>query len=351
MAYTNNEYVDMLLMLGECRHDATEAATAYAVRYPRRRAPAAITFLRAEQRLRETGSLVMRRSNRRRPARSEETEVFVLAALHHDPHVSLRAVAAVAGVSLTSVWRIVHGHRFHPYRLSLTQELHGNDFRARVTFCEWAMRNFTLESLQSVMFSDESTFTNYGAVNRHNMHYWAADNPRWVRPVDRQRRWSINVWCGILGDEIIGPHYFPGTLTGELYRAFIADSLGGLLEHVCLHTRVHMWMQHDGHPAHSARAVVEELNNRFAGRWLGRHGPHSWPARSPDLTPVDFFLWGYLKDRVYVTEPTSPDDLKRRIEDACRSVTPAMLHLVRRSFRRRIALCIEEHGHTFEHLM
>lgn len=42
------------------------------------------------------------------------------------------------------------------------------------------------------------------------------------------------------------------------------------------------------------------------------HDPE-WPPRSPDLNPLDFFLWGYLKARVYITPPASIQDLENRI--------------------------------------
>ena len=37
----------------------------------------------------------------------------------------------------------------------------------------------------------------------------------------------------------------------------------------------------------------------FPGRWISGCGPFDWPARSPDLTPCDLFLWEYLKDIVF----------------------------------------------------
>jgi len=39
----------------------------------------------------------------------------------------------------------------------------------------------------------------------------------------------------------------------------------------------------------------------FANRWIGRDGPTPWPPQSPDITPLDFFLWGYVKDKVFST--------------------------------------------------
>ena len=46
----------------------------------------------------------------------------------------------------------------------------------------------------------------------------------------------------------------------------------------------------DGAPPHYANPVKIWLNDKFAGKWLGRRGAIDWPARSPDLTPADFFL-------------------------------------------------------------
>ena len=40
------------------------------------------------------------------------------------------------------------------------------------------------------------------------------------------------------------------------------------------------------------------------------------PARSPDLTTPDFFLWGYLKCQVFATRPQTLADLKERIREA-----------------------------------
>lgn len=75
-------------------------------------------------------------------------------------------------------------------------------------------------------FSDEATFTNHDSVNRHNMHYWSANNPYWLREVDHQRPWSINVRCGIMGVYLIGPYFIKRTLTVVKYRDFLQNDLG-----------------------------------------------------------------------------------------------------------------------------
>ena len=70
---------------------------------------------------------------------------------------------------------------------------------------------------------------------------------------------------------------------------------------------------------HFHNEVRRYLNNVLPRRWIGRGCERDnrlmpWPARSPDLTPCDFFLWGYIKDKVYVPPlPNDLGDLKRRI--------------------------------------
>ena len=97
--------------------------------------------------------------------------------------------------------------------------------------------------LSHVHFFDEANFANTGNVNRHNMHYWANENPRWMKTVPFQHPWSVNCWWGIVGDHVIGPYFFEGRLTGQIYANFLQNVLPQLMEGVPLHVRMNMWMQ------------------------------------------------------------------------------------------------------------
>jgi hypothetical protein len=88
--------------------------------------------------------------------------------------------------------------------------------------------------------------------------------------------------------------------------------------------------QQDGAPPHYHNDVRDYLNDELPQRWIGRAGGEDnclakWAPRSPDMTPCDFFLWGYLKDRVYVPSlPQNLEELKRRIREATTTVTEGM---------------------------
>jgi len=88
------------------------------------------------------------------------------------------------------------------------------------------------------------------------------------------------------------------------------------MEDVPLNKQGCMYIQHDGAPPHSSREVRNFLNYRFPGRWIGRGGPHNWPARSPDLSPLDYCIWGWMKELVYSVKVVTRDELLGRILDA-----------------------------------
>ena len=102
---------------------------------------------------------------------------------------------------------------------------------------------------------------------------------------------------------------------------------------------------------HYAAVVREYLDQVFPNRWIGRRGSKEWPARSPDLNPLDFFLWGYLKSSVYKDRPNNIDELKDRIKQGTRSVTTAMIENVQQEFINRLAHCQAVNGQHFEHLI
>ena len=67
------------------------------------------------------------------------------------------------------------------------------------------------------------------------------------------------------------------------------------------------------------------MDATFPKRWIWGDGPTSWPPRSPDITPLDFFLWGYVKDKVFSTPVPDITNLKARITDAFATITGDML--------------------------
>ncbi|GFY35948.1 hypothetical protein TNCV_4843201 [Trichonephila clavipes] len=97
----------------------------------------------------------------------------------------------------------------------------------------------------------------------------------------------LTVWCALRAGGIIGPYFFKNdeghnvTVNGDRYRES--------------HDVQELWFQQDGATCHTARATINLLKDTFGDRLMSRFRPLNWPPRSCDLTPLDYFLWGYVK--------------------------------------------------------
>ena len=94
--------------------------------------------------------------------------------------------------------------------------------------------------------------------------------------------------------------------------------------------------QKGGAPPHWGSHVRQFLDAAFPNRWIGRDGPTPWPPRSPDITPLDFFLWGYVKDKAFSTPVPDITNLKARITDVFATITEDMLGNTRREIDYRL---------------
>lgn len=353
MSYSVAEAYDMLRVYFQCFENGCIAEREYALRYPDRRHFTRRVFSRLAYRLQQTGQVLpIPVPNRLRFARNEENIINVLAYVEVDPHLSVRNFSLDLGISKSTVHRILREHLLHPYHVVLHQALYDGDFDRRLDHCHWLieMCNENPQFMSQVLWTDEASFSSDGNLNIHNAHYWSANNPHWMLQIEHQNRWSVNVWCGILGDNIIGPFVFNGHLNGQMYLNFLRNELPVLLEDVALDTRASMWYQHDGCPAHFSREVRDFLDISYPNRWIGRGSLFPWPARSPDLTVLDFYLWGRIKDLVFKTRPTTPENMVERIQGAIQNISRAEIETSVFSTRRRLEQCILNNGQHFEHL-
>jgi len=114
--------------------------------------------------------------------------------------------------------------------------------------------------------------------------------------------------------------------------------------------RASQWFQQDGATPHTSNETIAWLRQRFEGRLISRRCDVEWAPHSPDLNPPDFYLWGYLKDRVYANNPQSIPDLKAAITAAIRAIPREECGRVIENFARRIQVCLQRRGAHFEHI-
>lgn len=310
--------------------------------------PTEATIRRIVSKFEATGSVEnLPTPRRRRSARSLENIAAVRENVQETPKLSILRRSQELGLSPSSVWRILHlDLKLHPYKIQLTQELKPNDHLMRRRFANWALENLEANPnfAQNIIFSDEAHFWLNGFVNKQNCRIWSEANPREIleTPLHPEK---ITVWCGFWSGGIIGPYFFENeqgravTVNGERYRRMIRNFLWPRLQEIDL---ANIFFQQDGATCHTARETLDLLAENFQGRTISRNGDFNWPARSCDLTPLDFFLWGYVKSLVYENKPRTIEALRDNIvrviteiePDICQKVITnwtSRLHAVRQS--------------------
>jgi hypothetical protein len=200
--------------------------------------------------------------------------------------------------------------------------------------------------IKKIIFSDEAHFHLNGYVNKQNCRIWGAENPRVIqeRPMHPQR---VTVWCGFWAGGVIGPHFFENeagetvTVNGVRYRDMITNFLWPQLDGMDLED---MWFQQDGATCHTASETMALLQSKFPGRIISRNSEVNWPPRSCDLTPLDYFLWGYVKGKVYANNPQTIQELKDNIRGVICEIEPHLCENVIENFDKRMAACKKSRG-------
>ncbi|GFU79262.1 putative transposable element [Trichonephila clavipes] len=153
-----------------------------------------------------------------------------------------------------------------------------------------------------ILFSDEAYFWLKGYVNKQNCRIWSEANPQVYleTPLHPEK---LTVWCALWSGGIIGPYFFKNE---------------------------------DHNVTVNVRATVDLLKDTFGDRLISRFGPVNWPPRSCDLTPLDYFLWGYVKSLVYADKPQTLDHLEDNIRRVIADIQPQMLGKVIENWTSRL---------------
>lgn len=351
---TNDELFELTMMYSMCNRNSSRTAREFGRRYPNLPEISRAFVYRMMRRLRKTGAFHPRPGPGRNRLYTEDQETDIIAYFCANPRTSIRQASTDVGLPRTYIHRILEKYNWHPFCIHGLQKLYPSDFHRRVAFSNWLLiqEDTNVNFVKNIMWTDECLFTENGSINIHNDHYWNNTKPFYVQEIHHQRKFSVSVWCGIWNGQLIGPVFYDGTLTGTKYLQLILNGVvTDILETTPLSFVRSMYFQHDGAPAHRDTNVRNWLNENFDNLWIGLKGVTEWPPRSPDLTPLDFYLWGRLRTLVYNTRPLNATDLKQKIIDACSTITGEELQNIYRSIIRRTQLCIGVNGKHFENAL
>lgn len=298
------------------------------------------------------------RSGRKRSKRSSENIEKVKTAIQETPTKSIRKLAAQVHSSKSTVQRILKKDlRLTPYKISVHQTLSDNDKTQRIAFASWFCDMCTGDGgfLDNLWCSDEAHFLLNGGVNTQNCRIWANTLPDTVmeKPLHSEK---VTVWCAMSSKGIIGPFWFQdgNGSTTTINKERYVKTLERFWGHLCRQYAAsldNMWFQQDGAAPHTSNMALEWLQQHFGDRCISRKVQHPWPAHSPDLTPLDFFLWGYLKSKVYERSPETLEELKNAIEREIKRIPAVTCARVMEEMKKRATLCVQRNGSHLEHVL
>ena len=107
----------------------------------------------------------------------------------------------------------------------------------------------------------------------------------------------------------------------------------------------------DGAAPHTARQVLTWLTDHFEGRVFSRFTEKTLASHSPDLNPLDFFLWGHPKDQISGEHFQTLNDLKSLVQLMIRAVTPDQCGDTIQHFLLRMRRCVQRDGGHIEQLL
>lgn len=248
----------------------------------------------------------------------------------------------------------LHKYGYHPYKILPVQKLTDEQKVSRLNFCRDMLQRKVRDNdfFKKVLWSDEATFTTAGMFNRRNSHLWALENPRGICEIKIQGRKAVHVWCGILDTQVIGPIFYEFNLNGERYLEFLENEIENYLENLPIRQYNDIIWHQDGAPPQNVLVVRNFLQNRYP-LWIGRNGDIGWPPNSPDLTILDSFFWGYVKNTVYKERSASLEELKIKIINCISNLVQEKPHFIINAIDKiedDYTKCVNNNGGHIEHL-
>jgi len=191
-------------------------------------------------------------------------------------------------------------------------------------------------------------------MNSKNNIFWGSTPPEHClqRPLHSVK---CSAWVAISKHGIIGPFWFEDdnersvTINTERYVHVLGKFWTALRRRRGV-VRVLQWFRQVDATPYTSNESLPWLQQRFPDRLISRRCDPQWSPHSPELNPKDFYMWGYLKDRVYGNNPQTIPELKTTITAAINAVSREECGRVIENFARRIQICLQRREAHLEHI-
>ena len=194
------------------------------------------------------------------------------------------------------------------------------------------LKNFGIER---VVTSDEAWFYIPGSQGKQEIQHLPKNKKRADADVTVKRSHpkGLMVWSLMCHRGIVGPFFVDAgaKINSDYYiKSILEPALDKVPE---LYPDGEFMWHHDSAPAHVSKKTIEYLTNRC----INFVKKEEWLPCSPDVSPCDYFLWGFTKHRVLKrTDVKTLDDLKAAIIDEFAKVPQDMIVRSMNSFLLRL---------------
>ncbi|CAK9827593.1 Transposable element Tcb1 transposase [Anthophora retusa] len=267
--------------------------------------------------------------------------------ISENPGTSLTNLATILGVSEASIRRIAQEDlRYTSYVLKVRQMLSETAKTKRIARCNLILCSLKNEAAGRLrFFSDEKIFTVDAKVNRRNDR-WLAHDPADVPVVARTKfPASVHVLSVVSSEgDVMPPHFFKKgeTINKEVYLRILSTTVKPWMETIAS-GRSYIFQQ-DGAPAHTSHLIQNWLSDNVDMFW----SKDFWPANSPDLNPLDYYVWSVIKRVSNKSRHPNVASLQAAIEAAFANLDKEQLKRACSRFRSRIEAVIAAEGGYIE---
>ena len=249
----------------------------------------------------------------------------------------------------TIQWYLKHKIKLKPYKLSLAQILTKAHKDGRLAFCQWLL-SLPPEFVDLVIFGDEKWFHLTQHPNRQNTRIWAFVNPHKVSETNVQGCAKVQAFVCVVDGRVLPViwHVDEEGKNVTVNTARYMEVVKEVVSHLPPRKLKKYWWQQDGATCHTSHKSLEELKKHFGARIISKRSAIEWPARSPDLNPLDYSFWGMAMKKVWEENPKTLDDLKTVVEDFFSSLPEDLVRRTVANIRKRAELCVKNNGGHFE---
>lgn len=283
-----------------------------------------------------------------------------------DGQLSIRGLAKKLEMNYTSLWKIVRKDlKLYPYKFQKAQELTNAHKIRRKLLCLKMLDVISGDPdfFKRIIFSDETAVLAVPPANCQNERVLSESQQHHYRAT-RRHPLRVNAICAVnfhLG--VIGPYYFADDtpIDGEKYKEMLrVNILPALISKMpvrdtrsrpdarAAHLSKNFVWQQDNAPVHTMHDNIEFVSDHFE-RVISKRCFLEWPPNSPDLSPLDYWLWGDIKR---ACKPmNSRDDMRTQFSAITSDQTLEKVQRAINQFPLRLKLCIQQEGDRFESIL